>query len=45
MDEMYGWLGSSQRLPRTMCAWERMHNFIILKIIYRLKAQQLPKDG
>ena len=24
-------LGSSQRLPQTMCTWKRMRNFIIFK--------------
>ena len=30
-------MGSSQRLPRIMCAWERMRNFIILKGICAFK--------
>ena len=27
-------MGSSQRLPQIMRAWEKMRNFIILKRIY-----------
>ena len=30
-------MGSSQRLPRIMHAWERTHNFIILKRICGFK--------
>ena len=33
---MYG-MGSSQRLPRIMRAWERMRSFIILKRICGFK--------
>ena len=41
----YG-MGSSQRLPQIMRAWERMRNFIILKRICRFKGvMSLIKEG